>query len=189
MIRSVLILVASFTVSVIASAWLHVHDLTLVIAVIWPAAGIVAGVLIGAVVFVVQSMPHIQEKVIVAFIESQQRYEQQLTSSQKGYIRNMFAKSRKDIQQNVLVVLLTLAVLAASTWWAYADIPYLTWPIIAPISKVQAVHAIAFFMFTIILYAAWDTLSSMFLCSTLESESTPTEHQGPTPFRGKPAGE
>jgi hypothetical protein len=177
-IRSTCVLALLLVVSVLASAWLHVSDLTLVLAVVWPAAGIVAGVLIGAVAFVVQSMPSIQEKVIAAFHRSQVDHGQQLTPEQEATLRGQFTASMKHIRQNVSVVLAALAVLALSTWWAYADLPFLSWPLWSPFSKLQAVHAVGFFMFCIVLYAVWDTLQSMFLLSSLDSESATSGPKG-----------
>lgn len=152
----ILKVIALAALCTLAGSWVTVTDASFVDVLVLPFMAIVAGIAVGASVFVVQSVDSAKQRAMSSMSSGNPI---ELTKWKE--LEALFDNGVAEVQQDFAIILILALASVGLAIWSRADVPYIEWqPIL--LTKIQALHAAAFFFSVLSIWAVWDIVDTMF---------------------------
>ena len=160
--------------------WLVVADYSVINSIVWNLMGVLSGVMIGAVVYLVSVIEGIKRRAI----RDIQRH-RDLKPAAKDYLEGLFDTAMCEVKQDTGFLIAATAVMLLLVLWGHIDLPLISWPRWSPLTKIQCIYGTVWASLNLSLYAVWDAVGVMFGLSDLSDK---IDDGGAKPPDHNPAG-
>ena len=160
-----ILLLVILAVSLCLCSWVHVPDYTFINSMVWNLLGLLGGVMVASVVFLIQVADQIRRRALEALIR-----DNKLSENGRKEMDARFDAAMDEVRSDVYLLLICVAVAVLAVFWGNMDIPLVRWATNPFITKIQTVHGIILWSICVCLLCVRDCTQAMFRLRDIDRE-------------------